>query len=343
MSLTHAPGAETISAAVTAALEPPETDVPTRALRALIADDDNLARRITSRQLQSRGIATLLASDGLTAASIAREQLPDVVLLDVHMPFGGMEGLELLRGDHRTGLIPVIVVTGDGRPEMLVQLLLAGADDYVTKPYTLDELEARIIVATRRRTILGSVNPLTGMAGNVVLTAEINRRLAAGSRFALVYVDLDEFKAYNDRYGYIRGDAAIGALANCMRLAADGLSPADDPVLLAHIGGDDFAALVPPELARTWTETLIDHFEALRSDLHDPADLRAGGYLTHDRRGRAAFAHLLSVSVGIVSSDGGPFASAAAMADVAAEVKHLAKRARGSSVSVNRRRETRRL
>lgn len=304
-------------------------------LRVLIADDDPQALRLTRRVLERRGMTCIEATNGHEAALLARRERPDVVLLDVHMPVSGTEGLRLLRADHRTALTPVIILTGDPRLESVVAHLLQGADDYVTKPWTAEELEARILVATRRRAVLGSVSPLTGMPGNVVLTAEIDRRLAAGQPFALLHVDLDDFKPYNDRYGYVHGDRVISVVADVLREVAGRRGDAD--VLLAHIGGDDFAVVAPPEVAGAFAQEVVDGFAARRDALHDPQDVAAGHYAATDRRGTERHVGLLALSVGIAVSTARPFGTAAELADVAAELKTVAKRTPGPAVAADRR------
>jgi diguanylate cyclase (GGDEF)-like protein len=301
-------------------------------LRVLIADDDEQARRLVRRILEPRGIACLEAGDGQHAAAIARDARPDVVLLDVHMPAGGAEAIALLRADHRTSLIPVIVLTGDARPDSVVHHLLAGADDHVTKPFTGDELEARIVVASRRRELLGSISPLTGLPGNVALTAEVARRLAAGEPTALLHIDIDDFKPFNDRYGYVRGDAAISAVADVLRAEAD-----VDGSLVAHIGGDDFAVVTDPGRAADVARRVLDAFAAVRDGLHDAEDLVAGFYTARSRTGSARPVGLLALTIGVACSSS-ETPSATALADAAAEMKGVAKRTPGPSVAVDRRR-----
>jgi diguanylate cyclase (GGDEF)-like protein len=303
----------------------------------LVVDDDPIVLTVTSSLLRARGFVCEAIHDGRDAVDRAVDFGADIVLLDVHMePVSGAAVLDRLRRDYRTALVPVICVTSDRDPATLVDLLGAGADDYVGKPFKADELEARILVAVRRRAVLGSVNPLTGLPGNVVLTAAIDRRLRDGARFALLHVDIDEFKAFNDHYGFVRGDQMIASVGRLLRgaVAEIGLTGC----LIAHIGGDDFAVLTGADQAEATAGAVLASFAAEVRAHYDACDLERGHIMTTDRTGTVRAHPLLSVSIGIATTRLRTFASAAAMADAAAETKRAAKRTTGSAFAVDRRR-----
>jgi diguanylate cyclase (GGDEF)-like protein len=315
--------------------------------RVLVVDDDPLVLSLTSRILAASGFRCQTIQDGRHAVDVAIGFAADIVLLDVHMaPISGAAVLEALRSDYRTALTPVICVTSDCDPATLVALLGAGADDYICKPFRADELEARMLVAVRRRAMLVSVNPLTGLPGNVVLTAAIEQRLRSGPPFALLHVDVDNFKAYNDHYGFVRGDEVIAALGSLLDGALASVGARNR--LLAHIGGDDFAILTDANRARPTAVAVLLGFDRLSAELHGARAVERGSVVTADATASLAGTvaatgadpaeALLSVSIGIATTVGRTFASAAAMADAAAQVKGVAKRAPGSAFAVDRRR-----
>src|SRR5207247_6422546 len=121
-----------------------------------------------------------------------------------------------------------------------VSTFLAGGDDYVTKPLWLHALAARVQTALRRLRTLGGLNPLSGLPGNTAIYEEITARLRAGERFACLYLDIDNFKSFNDRYGFTRGDTLITELAEAIFGA---VAEFGDDAFLGHIGGDDFIVL----------------------------------------------------------------------------------------------------
>ncbi|EHN10572.1 two-component response regulator KdpE [Patulibacter medicamentivorans] len=306
-------------------------------MRVLIADDDQLSARSVARVLGARGFRCEAVADGEAALEVAAQTRPDVLLLDVHMaPIGGSEVLARLQGDHRTALLPVICVTGDKRPQTVMELLSAGADDYVTKPFDVDELQARILVATRRRLLLGGVSPLTGLPGNVLLTRDVQERLDRRETFGFLHVDLDDFKPFNDRYGYVRGDAVIRGLAAALLEAAD--ASESQRMMLGHIGGDDFGIVTAPDVAVALAEDVVARFDRIAPGFHDPEDVDRGAIAVRDRRGDEHEYGLISVSIGVTIWTPEHPRTTEAVADAAAEVKRLAKSRPGSQVALDRRR-----
>jgi len=262
------------------------------------------------------------------------------VLLDVMMPkIDGIRACELLRADGRISHVPVIMMTAQGRPDEKVRGLDAGADDYVVKPFDPSELVARIRTTLRRALEMRSASPLTGLPGNPRIELELARRLELEQPFALLYADLNEFKAYNDHYGFLRGDDAIRELAACMRrtVAAHG----DSETFLGHVGGDDFVLIARREIAETLAADVCRGFDERVSDLYVPEDRARGSIEVMDRQGTPRTYALVSVSIGIARANPPRYDHASEIVDVATEMKGHAKRSRtaGSNHLVDHRGE----
>ena len=230
--------------------------------------------------------------------------------------------------------MPAIVLTAHVEVQEKVTRLLAGADDYVTKPFDIEELSARVTRALTRTAELRALNPLSGLPGNRVISDQIERRLRRATPFACLWVDVDAFKAFNDHYGFTRGDALIerlGAiLTETIRCEPD--------AFVGHVGGDDFVVLARPERAESIAKAVIKRFDAEIGALYDAAD-RARGHLAGvDRKGHPRRLPLASLSIGIVRASPERFAHVTDLARAAAEVKELAKRRPGSGWAVDRRR-----
>src|SRR6056297_3091681 len=243
-----------------------------------------------------------MARDGVEALELGVADPPDLILLDVMMPrMDGLEVLRRIREDVRTSHLPVVLVTARVQREDTLEGLSAGADDYVTKPFDADVLVARVEAALRRSGQERARNPLTGLPGNERILGELSRRIDGRQDLALLYVDLDRFKPFNDHYGFLRGDEALRALADLLRtvvaeraveheaeLAEHG-EPTDPPhegsIFLGHVGGDDFVVLCPPVVAEPLANDICARFDALAPALYDPADRAAGGIEVADRRG----------------------------------------------------------
>ena len=174
-------------------------------------------------------------------------------------------------------------------------------------------------------------NPLSRLPGNNSINREIDTRLQQGRAFMLIYVDLDSFKAFNDHYGYERGDRVIQLVANILK---DVVSTQD---FIGHVGGDDFVMLLEPAEWRKKAEQVLHRF-ALESELMYHSDDRQRGYIVaENRQGQVMRFNLMSLSMAVVPCDAGSYQSHVAVAEIASEVKHLAKQESGNSIVVNRR------
>jgi diguanylate cyclase (GGDEF)-like protein len=305
--------------------------------RVLVADDDASTRDLIDMALRDAGYDCLLAAEGRAALELARTARPDLVVLDVGMPLlSGDEVHRELRRDPRTRYIPVVFVTAKGTTAEIAARLRNGADDYVAKPFDVDELVARIESALRRAAELRSLNPLSGLPGNVTIAHEIDARLAQGSDAACLYVDVDHFKEFNDHHGFTRGDRLIAHLAELLSQTVGELG---DDTFIGHVGGDDFVVLAPGARAEALAAEIVARFDASVPALYDAEDRARGWVEAPDRRGRARRVAFATVSIGVVPLRPERFAGATEVARAAAEMKEVAKRTAGSGYAVDRRRE----
>ena len=308
--------------------------------RVLIADDDEDIRAFLDLTLGLAGFEVVQARDGVEALEFVHAYSPDVVVLDVMMPrMDGFETLRRLRDDARTSHIPVLVLTAKAQRKDTIEGLDSGADDYVTKPFDADELLARIRSALRRAEQQRTRNPLTGLPGNESILNELSDRIRTCQPFALLYVDLDQFKPFNDHYGFLRGDEALRALANLLRSVQN---EAHDPnAFVGHVGGDDFVLIVDPALADVLAATICDLFDELAPSFYDHDDAAAGSIEVADRRGVVQRFGLLSLSIGIASSSLREFAHQGEAVGAATEMKRYAKSRGhgGSNYAFDRRAE----
>ncbi len=300
--------------------------------RILVADDDPALCLLLRETLQEAGYEVLIANDGDELVRMAQDHPPDLLLIDLMMPLmDGFEAIRQLRNDTRTSHLPMIILTARSASSEVVVGFDTGADDYIVKPYDIDVLLARIRSHLRRAAKLPVRNPLTGLPGNVLLQAELERHLSQGTPFALLYIDLDNFKAFNDAYGFARGDRAIHMLAGVLAEVA----PRED--FLGHIGGDDFAIIHFGGRPEEFCQAIIAAFDARVRELYDQVDLQRGYLRGVDRHGVPRQFGLLSLSISVVSTDNQRFSSVDEISKVAAEVKAAAKSISGSSYVFDRR------
>jgi PleD family two-component response regulator len=297
---------------------------PAPAQRILVADDDPDVRDILRSVLEPAGFVVAEASDGAGALRAVREQPPDLIILDYMMPrLTGPQICAELKQDTLLRHTPIIMLTGKSEVQDKVDGISAGADDYLVKPFEPKELLARVQMVLRRTSQDLDANPLTRLPGNISIQRELETRLAGGGPIAIAYIDLDRFKAFNDHYGFKRGDEVIRQTAAVLLEASKRCgSPRD---FVGHIGGDDFIVITTTDRAVALCEGVIRDFDAMVAALYDEAD-RARGYLLHtDRKGQAVKVPLLSVSIALVTNEERCLTHPGQVAELGAELKAYAK------------------
>ena len=303
----------------------------------LVVDDDPFIARLLEIELRAAGYDVRVAADGALALDAARERRPDLVLADVMMP--NMDGFELtrrLRQDPSTASVSVIMLTARGLSADKLEGFAIGADDYIVKPFDTPELLARIRGVLRRSRDTRTQSPLTGLPGNVRIEEEIDARLARSDPFAILYADLDNFKAYNDHYGFMRGDEVIQATARLIGDAAR--SASDGAAFVGHVGGDDFVVVVAPDLSPNRSpRRSCRRSTGPRPASTTRATVSAGYIEVTNRRGELQRFGVLTLSIGIASTAKRSFQHYAEAVAVATEMKQYTKGSATSSWAVDRR------
>jgi diguanylate cyclase (GGDEF)-like protein/PAS domain S-box-containing protein len=178
-------------------------------------------------------------------------------------------------------------------------------------------------------------NPLTGLPGNESIQRETSRRLESGMPFDIAYIDIDNFKPYNDFYGFERGDMVIGTVGDILKMYADDQQQTPQiSNFCGHIGGDDFIIITSPGHAAALSRQVIKDFEAHLPMLHGSSDYAKGCYTSFNRKGELETFNLLSLSVAIISTGQLKVGSYPQLASMASEVKKVAKKVKGSTVVV---------
>ena len=304
--------------------------------RILVVDDDPDILQYVKMNLELEGFEAETASNGIEALEIATKRPPALVLLDVMMP--GMDGLTTLRhlrNDPTTSSVPVVMLTARALAKDRVKGLDLGADDYITKPFAVEELVARVGTVIRRAQQMRDVSPLTGLPGNFRIAGELEQRIEARSPLGVVYGDLDNFKAFNDHYGFMRGDSVIKYTATTLTNASAACG--DPGSFVGHVGGDDFICIVDPNLAEAFCEDVIQKFDDGILDFYDTADALQGYIEVTDRRGERHAFPIVSFSMGVVTNQYRAIASEWEASAIASEMKEFAKRQPGSTYSIDRR------
>jgi diguanylate cyclase (GGDEF)-like protein len=303
--------------------------------RVLVVSDDPVVARFLVSDLGSEAYAVDVLDNQALTLERAQETRPDLLIIDLSGTIDvAVDVVRQVRANPPTASLPVIVLTANGSPQDRVLGLTAGADDYVVKPFDTLELIARIQGTLRRTADIRALSPLTGLPGNHRIEVEVASRAAAGRPYALCHIDLDEFKAFNDVYGFQRGDDLLLLLAACFQRAVAGVGY---PVpFLGHVGGDDFVLVCSPEQAEPLCQCAIEEFDRLSPLAYDAVDVARGYLEVTDRRGDLQRQALTAVSVGMAIDRDGDRDFRAVIA-AATEMKKVAKGQPGSFVAVDRR------
>ncbi len=296
----------------------------------LIVDDEPDIAQLIAAQFVGEGYLATVVGSGAEVLRIVREQQFDLILLDLLLPdIDGFTVLGGLRVQPETQLTPIILLSAINSPADKVRGLQLGADDYITKPFSDVELNARVQAAMRRSEREGGANPSTRLPGNIAIERAISQRIEQrDTNFAVCYCDIDNFKAYNDTYGFLKGDAVIQRTAQILLDTVREHGNPDD--FVGHIGGDDFVVITSLDRLGQVCGKILESFDATAPLLYD-REARARGFISgEDRQGRATIFPLVSLSIIAVSARLRPFSHPGEVAQRSVESKKRAKFIPGS-------------
>ncbi|MCX5706666.1 MAG: GGDEF domain-containing protein, partial [Candidatus Omnitrophica bacterium] len=180
-----------------------------------------------------------------------------------------------------------------------------------------------------------NANPLTKLPGNIMIHEDIDRRIASNKKFVVIYCDLDNFKAFNDKYGIGQGDVAIKITANIFKEAAKTKGNPDD--FVGHEGGDDFIIMTTPEKSQEIANYITGEFDKQVRSLYIPEDLAQGCIIAHARDGSVKKFPIMTISLAGVTNETRQISSYAEVTNIAAEVKKKAKAIEGSVFVLDKR------
>lgn len=293
-------------------------------VKILIVDDNPDILDLLEATLQDE-FELIKSSCGGEALEKLKSKKPNFIVLDYILPdLEGPEICKIIRKNPLFSNIPILMLTGKGEVEDKVDGLEAGADDYMLKPFDPQELIARIRMLIRRSSANLDANPLTRLPGNVSINKELMEKIQGKDKFAALYVDIDNFKALNDYYGFEEGDNVIKETSRILIDSIQKKGTASD--FVGHIGGDDFVIITTPEKAEEIAKKIILDFDSVSSTFFEEKD-RLKGYI--ETKGRDNQIHkfgFLTISLGIITNLKQDFTHTAQVNSLGAEIKSLAKK-----------------
>lgn len=270
--------------------------------------------------------------------NIALKNIPNMIIIDEDtIDMDIVDLCKSIRENEDNSITPIIVISSEWEKDHRVKILEQSVEYFIVKPVDREYLYFTIknilrLLQTNRR-----ISPLTGLPGNVQIQTEMKKRLLNKEKFAVFYFDLDNFKAYNDIYGFSNGDEIIKFTARTIVKNIHNLGL--DNSFIGHIGGDDFIAITSETDYEKICKNIIYDFDTEVLEYYNEEDIQKGFIEVANRRGIIEEFPLTSISIGVVEIVEGRFKNTLEIGEVGAQVKHQAKSVMGSTFVINRRKK----
>jgi GGDEF domain-containing protein len=300
----------------------------------LLTQDNNVVDSLQKLWPSDRITWTTFSSGRFALERILNEP-PDMIIAEQFLP--GINGINVLRMIKKENVYRRICTILMVRNQDIPALPGAGldVDELIILPVSADELRMRVRLALHRSIMTLDANPLTRLPGNTSIINTVQRLISVGTDFSLAYADLDNFKPYNDKYGFSRGDEMLLMTA---RLIVNTVSAQQcEPSFAGHVGGDDFIFVLPSDIMETACKRLISDFDTIAPSFYDPEDQARGCILSHDRQGCELSFPILGISIAVVPNVKGKYQYYAELSSTAGQLKKIAKATQGSNYVVDGR------
>ena len=254
---------------------------------------------------------------------------PDIIIIIQSSDTDEWENLcRKIKSDTVFGHLPIILIL-QPKNNIIIDLEKIPVDDYLLKPFTPSGIQSRISLSLARTMRMRDANPLTQLPGNHSITKELQSRIDKKINFSVAYVDLDNFKSYNDKYGFLRGDEIIKMTARLITNSVRHINISE--AFVGHVGGDDFVFIVPPEKMDGVCKRIIKDFDLIVGNFYDDEDRMRGYINSVNRNGDKEQFPIMSLSFAIVSNEYKAIDHIGQISEIAAGVKKRVKSMQGSN------------
>ncbi len=296
----------------------------------LVVESEGFITELIEERLGDEGYQAVMVLNGEDAVQFALREMPSLAILDVMLP--GVDGyrvIQQLRDHPKCMHIPIIMISAYSSLVDKVRAYELGVDSYITKPFSTDELLAHVRRQLRRMQ-QNTLSPLTRLPGGLQLERAIDYKLRSLDPWSVLYLDLDNFKAFNDAYGFLAGNDMILLVGHiCQRVVYE-YGNADD--FVGHIGGDDFVIVTTPDREKILCHHILERYKEESLVFYRKEDIEHGSISGVDRKGKPYQFPLVSLSIGVVNDRLCCSHSIDEVGTLTAEAKRLAKQS-SSNVS----------
>lgn len=283
--------------------------------RIMVVDDDPEVAAMLRTYFTLQGYEVVSVSHGTDVLPACHRHRPDLILLDIMLPdLDGYAVCRELRSDLYTSNIPIIFLTQkSSRTDILAGLAL-GSDDYVTKPFNVEELKLRVRNVLRRSQFMSSTDPVSGLPGGKLIEEQF-RQLLHRNNWAVLYIGIEGFELFTSKYRDLRNEL-IAYVAKILREAVDELGTFDD--FVGHVGRDNFVIITMPSRVQALRDRITGRFDrAVRASYQKRTEA--------ERPDREPPALSLALTVGVVTREDGPFSDIRSIAEA---ISHARREAR---------------
>ena len=268
---------------------------------------------------------------------IALRNIPDLIIINEQsINTDVIDICKQIRANEDNSITPLLVISTSNDEEHKISIMKNSVEYIIPNIASSEYIYYAIKNITRLMSVNRTVSPLTALPGNVQIQTELKKRLLRKETFQVLYLDLDNFKAYNDVYGFLKGDEIIKLTARIITKNVHSLEEAD--AFVGHIGGDDFVAILDENVNHDKIcQNIIAEFDKEIVKYFNDDDIERGYIEVRNRKGVIEEFPLTSISIGVVVADKKRFGNTLEIGEVGAQVKHLAKTTMGSSYVIDRR------
>lgn len=291
--------------------------------RILVVEDDFDISSMLQLYFKTQGYEVYVAPRGGVALEMTRQNMPNVIVLDIMLPdIDGYEVCRQLRTNLRTSHIPIIFLTQKDERNDKIQGLELGADDYITKPFDLEELRLRVRNTIKSAEVASLTSPSTGLASGRLIEQQL-RELMRKQDWGILYIGISGLSAFNEVYGFVAGEEVLRFTGMLLNDVIDEMGTADD--FIGHIGGDNFIIITRKELIDPLRTEIAQRFDE-NVGTHYDFMTRTQGYLViKDDDGKEEQVPLMTLQVGALTVEDGPFTDIREITEAAAEVRRQAR------------------
>ncbi len=298
----------------------------------LLDEDDTLI--ISLKEIMKKERSIKIKNYKVDELKNALTNIPDLVVINEDsLTVDIKEIFKEIKDNEDNSITPIVVISSRKDQEHIIEILKNDVEVYLNAPINNEILYYTIMNIMKLLSRNRMVSPLTGLPGNVQIQAEMKKRLTNKEKYAMMYIDLDNFKAYNDTYGFSNGDEIIKFTA---RLISKYVMKNDEN-FVGHIGGDDFVAIVEDEDYEKICQNIIAEFDKCIEKFFTKEDVERGYIEVENRKGIMEQFPLTTISVGVVEVTSERFKNTLEIGEAGAAVKHLAKTIFGSTYVIDRR------